>query len=265
MSDAPSPPPAPDYSGAATAQGTANKDTATATAQLSNPNITTPYGTQTVSYSNDPLTGNPFPNVTQTLAPAQQALLTGQTNLSTQLLGLGSKYLPQVSQQLATPIDSSSAQAATDKAYQAFKARLDPQWQQNTEANDAQLANQGITRGSEAYNNAERVFNQSKNDAYQQAGSAAQALAPQTQQMDIAGQSQLINALNAIRTGSQVQTPQFQPYSGTTIAPPPVFGAAQAQAQAAQNTYNAQVGAANAQTSGLFGLGGAGLNALAFM
>lgn len=48
--DSPSPPPAPDYTGAAVAQGAANTATAQQTARLSNPNVTTPYGQQTVSF-----------------------------------------------------------------------------------------------------------------------------------------------------------------------------------------------------------------------
>ena len=50
--DSPSPPPAPDYTGAAQAQGAANLDAAVATAKLSNPNINSPYGSQTVTYGN---------------------------------------------------------------------------------------------------------------------------------------------------------------------------------------------------------------------
>ena len=46
----PSPPPAPDYAGAATAQGAANVEAARATAKLGNPNIIGPYGSQTIKY-----------------------------------------------------------------------------------------------------------------------------------------------------------------------------------------------------------------------
>lgn len=340
MSDSPSAPPAPNYAAAAAAQGAANQQAAITTAQVSNPNIITPYGNQTVTWGNgvtgqgggapvaptngmqsdpastawrasqisampggfqdtapdgsqftnttggDPTgsagswTGGTFgmgggtggttasggalqPTVTQTLSPEQQALYKGQTGLSQQLLNLGSTYLPKVSDQIGTPIDSGNARAATDKAYQAFKSRLDPQWAQNDQLQASQLANQGIAQGSEAYNNAERTYGQQKNDAYQQAGVAAQQFAPQTQQMDIAGQSNLLNQLNAIRTGSQVQTPQFQPYSGSNVAPAPVFGGAQAAGQAAQNMYNVQQGATNSSNAGLYGLGGAALTAAA--
>lgn len=48
--DSPSQPAQPDYTAAAQAQGQANVDAAIASAKLSNPNITSPYGNQTVTY-----------------------------------------------------------------------------------------------------------------------------------------------------------------------------------------------------------------------
>jgi hypothetical protein len=47
---APSPPPAPDYAQAARDQGAANLEATRAGAKLNNPNVVTPYGTQTVKY-----------------------------------------------------------------------------------------------------------------------------------------------------------------------------------------------------------------------
>ncbi len=47
---APSPPPAPDYAGAATAQGEANLEAAVAQGHINNPNVVSPYGTQTVTW-----------------------------------------------------------------------------------------------------------------------------------------------------------------------------------------------------------------------
>lgn len=46
----PKPPPAPDYAAAAQAQGQANLDAARLTARISNPNVVTPYGSQTVTF-----------------------------------------------------------------------------------------------------------------------------------------------------------------------------------------------------------------------
>jgi len=48
--DKPDPPPPPDYAGAAREQGTANVNLAVAENRLNNPNIITPYGTQTVTW-----------------------------------------------------------------------------------------------------------------------------------------------------------------------------------------------------------------------
>lgn len=47
---APDPPPTPDYTGAARAQGQANIDAAVTQSKLNNPNVVNPYGTQTVQY-----------------------------------------------------------------------------------------------------------------------------------------------------------------------------------------------------------------------
>lgn len=47
---APSPPPAPDYTGAAKAQGQANVDAAIAQGKINNPNVISPYGNQTVTW-----------------------------------------------------------------------------------------------------------------------------------------------------------------------------------------------------------------------
>lgn len=46
----PKPPPAPDYTGAAIAQGQANLEAARLTSKLSNPNVVTPYGSQTITW-----------------------------------------------------------------------------------------------------------------------------------------------------------------------------------------------------------------------
>ena len=79
---APAAPAAPDYAGAATAQGQANIDAARLTAKLGNPNIVNPYGTQTVTYANDQ------PTVTQTLNPMAQKALTSQQNLQANMADL---------------------------------------------------------------------------------------------------------------------------------------------------------------------------------
>jgi hypothetical protein len=85
----PSPPPAPDYAAAATAQGTANRDAALQGSYLSNPNIVSPYGNQTVTWASDP--DDPLKHqatVTQTLTPAAQAALDAQQQVQLSESGL---------------------------------------------------------------------------------------------------------------------------------------------------------------------------------
>lgn len=313
--DSPSPPATPDYAGAAQAQGQANVETARLQGRMNNPNIVTPYGSQTVTWG----TGSPQfnqsaydkamqdyklfsanpggtitgyeqgpdadsqrpiyssansmamptreqftttgsgdqPTVTQTLSPAQQKLLDSQTQISQYLANIGTSELPRLQAGLAQPLDSGSAKAAVAKAYGDITSRLDPQWQEAGAQNETKLRNQGLTAGGEAYDSAMRNFNQGKNDAYTQANLAAMQYAPTTMQMDIAGRDQLLNELNALRSGSQVQNPQFQQYQGSQIGQTPIMQGAQQQAAWDQNMYNQQVGSANAFNQGLFSLGGA--------
>jgi hypothetical protein len=66
--------------------------------------------------------------------------------------------------------DVYNPQQDTNSATQAIMARVNPQLQQQRAAEETQLANQGITRGSEAWNNAQTTMGQRENDAYSQAG-----------------------------------------------------------------------------------------------
>ena len=74
-----------------------------------------------------------------------------------------------------------------------------------------------------------------------------------------------LNEITALMSGSQIQNPTFQPYQGQSVAPAPVAQATAQQAQFGQNLYNQQMGQSNANTAGLFSLGGAGLGALGTM
>ena len=246
--DSPSPPPAPDYAKAATA-----------TNESSRVNQYTPYGSQvytpgqeSVPAHQDPITGAMIPGTPAvpwssniTLNPLAQRSLDTQMQTSAGLGDLSLSQMNRVNQQYSRPMDSSSVQDVSDKAYGAMTARLDPQWKQNEEMQKTQLANQGLTPGGEAYDNAMRVFNQGKNDAYQQANLGAIGTMPQTYQLESSIYNQPLNTLNAIRSGAQIQNPSF----GNTGPGANMLGAAQAQGQYSQGLYGAQVGEVNAQNA----------------
>ena len=170
----------------------------------------------------------------------------------------------------------------------AIMARLQPQIDQQTKATAQTLANQGITPGSEAYNNAMREQQQGQNDLLSQAalqgigldmsanqqgygqalgqagfynqGAAQgynQALggaefgnqaAAQALQQQLGLYNVPLNQITALMSGSQIQAPQFQNYTGGgQIGAAPV-------AQAATNQGNYDTAAYNSKMSALSGL-----------
>src|SRR3990167_4194630 len=106
MKDAPSPPPAPDYTGAARAQGTANTETARAQAQLGNPNIQSPYGTQTVLWNNQ-LGVEDQPTIVQQLNPQSQQIFDAQQQARMGLANLGQQGIGTAQNTLGSPFNFS--------------------------------------------------------------------------------------------------------------------------------------------------------------
>lgn len=255
---APSAPPAPDYQGAANATAAGNKENLQYQTQANRYNQYTPYGNQTWTPGN-PDTGAGWSSSVN-LDPTAKATLDSQLAASKNMGDLTNRYSADVNNQGA--FDSSSVQKIEDQSYANQTSRLDPQWKQNDEMQASKLANQGIVQGSEAYDNAMRTYGENKNDAYTQARQAAIATAPQTYQLAQSAYDQPLNRLNAIRTGAQIQNPQFQGTPGAGYTPgPDLLGAANGQNQYNMGLYNSGVGQANSFNSGLASLGGAAIMA----
>jgi len=258
MGKSSSPPPAPDYAGAAQATASGNLEATRAATEANRINQYTPYGSLT--YSRDPNAATPDSGWSQNinLNETGQKLLDYQNNAA---IGLGEQTgqaLNRVGQSLSQPFDYSSVGDVQNAAQGAITSRLDPMWNQREQATNTQLINQGLRPGTEAYSNAMRDFNSGRNDAYQQAILAGINTMPQTYQMAQALRSQPLNELNALRTGSQVTNPTFnQVPQQQTTAGANMLGAAQAQGQSDMNAYNAQVGQQNSFTNGLMNMGAA--------
>ena len=286
---------APDYAGAAVAQGAANEATARINARNANPNIKGPLGSQTVSFEGDQ------PNITQTLTPQAQSTLEAQQRVQGALASLGERGAATASGVLGTPFDSSGAPLQTrldlsnvarmpvnagTTGQEAIMARLQPQIERMDAQTRTRLANQGLVPGGEAYKNAMLDVNQQKNDLMSQAalqglnldiGAQAQGFGQATNQMGVqnaAEQAELqrrlalrgqpLNEITGLMSGSQIMMPQFQSYQPSPAAPAPVMQGALAQGQANMQNYGIQSANANAQTAGLYGLAGAGLGAAAY-
>lgn len=245
-------PPAPDYTGAANATAAGNLEAARAATQANRVNQVTPYGNLT--YTQDPNAATPDMGwtATTTLSPAEQQLLNQTNQLNTGLMSTANTGLNYANNVLSKPgVDVSKLPQIginPGQSYQdAMMSRLRPQIDRDNTQSDAQLANQGIMQGSEAYNNAKTLLGEQHNDLLNSAtiqGFNTGLSANQNQfQQEAYNQMQPINVINALRTGSQVTNPTFAsvPQQATT-AGADLLGAA-------QSTYNSQLGASNASNA----------------
>lgn len=253
----PSAPPAPDYVGAANAQGQANVTAAQAQASLNNPNITNPYGSQTVSYQPTGPNGDQQAYINQTLTPAAQSALDSQQRVQQQLGGLAEQGIGQVRNTLNTPFSYNGPAFpvnAGQTAYDAQMKLLQPQIDRSQASLEQRLANQGITPGSDAYKNATYDWGQQTASLQDQAALQGVTLQQQSAQQALANQlalyNQPLNQVSALMSGSQIQAPQFQQYGGGgSIQGAPLL-------QAATNQGNYDTAAYNSQQQGLGGLFG---------
>jgi hypothetical protein len=260
----PSPPPAPDYVGAANATAAGNLQLAEQAQQANMVNQYTPYGDLTYSQAGNWADGNPQYQSNVSLSPVGQELLDDQNNAS---LGLGTSIdnaLGQVQQNFSQPMDLSSVGDVANQSYKNYTSLLDPQWNAATDQEQTKLANQGLVPGEEAYTNDMNTFDLGKNQAYTQAENAAIGSMPQTYYLASSIYNQPLNELNALRTGAQVSNPTFNNNTPQqqTVAGPNTLAAVTSAGQYNQGLYNAQVGQTNAENQGLYSLAASGAGAL---
>ncbi|PRF91665.1 tail fiber domain-containing protein [Burkholderia multivorans] len=295
----------PDPNLVADAQTRTNQQTAAYNKALNLNNYSNPFGSQTsAQIGKDPNTGAPIYQTTITASSQLQGMLgnllgqVGQSGSINQnalngLGGLNSQYqgLTDALSALRSSINPQAAQQAQQQgqnaAYAAQTQYLDPQFSQQQTSLDAQLANQGLTPGSEAYNNAQNNFALQKQRAYSDAanqsiltGSQIGTQNLQNQLANLQSQSGLLGMMGANLGqqaglyGQQVgigQTPysnlqtvaQMIPgYSGpgqSGSSPADISNLYNNQYQSQLAKYNAQQQSSNGFMSGLFGLGSAGL------
>ena len=143
-------------------------------------------------------------------------------------------------------------------AQEALLARLNPQLQSQEEATRQRLANTGIGLGSDAFSREMAIQGQQANDLRLQAAlqgiNLDQANRAAALQEQAYLQDRPLNLINALRSGNQVQAPQFQQFAlQNATQGPDYLNAANAQYGAQLNAYNAEQ--ASSPLSGLFGLG----------
>ena len=247
------PPPAPDAKAAAEAEAAGNR-----ISQY------TPQGS--VVYGEGPIDsqGNQTWNATVSYSPEQQQIYDQNVALTQGLLGTAQSGLGEVDKMLSNPAIDESKLASMPinpgESYMDAAMRfMQPQQDQQSEALRAQLANQGISIGTDAYTRATSDQADQFDRAKLQAIMLGMDKNLTARQQGIQEQNYIntypLNIINALRTGNQVSNPSFV----NTPAGPDYLGAAQAQ-------YGAELGATNAQNAafgntmgGLFSLGSAAI------
>jgi hypothetical protein len=270
LGPAPSAPAAPDYRAAAQETAAGNLDAARQATAANRVNQVTPYGNLSYAVTGADPYGNPTWTATQTLSPEQQQLLNYQNQASIGLGQLANKGLGYVENMLQTPFDVSKLPSTgfnPSQSYQdAYMQRLAPQLQMGREQLAQDLANKGIDIGSKAYENAMRMQGQRENDLLLGATTQGFGVGQQARQTALQEQAYLrnepLNTLSAVRTGAQVQGPQFvNSAQQATTAGPDILGAAQMGYNAQMGDFNARNAAQANLNQGLFSLGGAAMMA----
>jgi hypothetical protein len=258
----------PDYTGAAQATASGNLDAARAATAANRVNQVTPYGNLNYAITGSDPYGNPTWTATQSLSPDQQQIYQNDVNTSIGLGKLQNKGLEYVSNMISQPFDTSKLANTgfnPGQSYQdAYMQRLAPQLAQSRESTQAQLANQGVVPGTQAYENAMRVQAQKENDILLGATTQGFGIGQQARQQgfnELAYQrNEPINTLNAVRSGAQVTNPSYVSSANqATTAGPDFMGAAGLTGQANLANANAINARQNAEMAGLFALGGAGI------
>lgn len=251
-------PAAPDPAATAAAQGQMNEATARLQASLNRPNQYTPYG-NLIWTQNSP---NHWSSRIQ-LSPEMQKLFNQNMAVSLGLGGATRESLADVNRAIKSNAPMYSDQyrdRMEDAYYNRETSRLDPRFAESRRALESSLINQGINRGTNAWNTAIDEFGRDRNDAYSQAMQNAilqgRGEAQADSDLKWKQRSNLLNELNALRTGQQVQQPQFnQNTNATQVATTPYAQSVYNSYQGNLAGYNAGVSTGNSLLSGLATLG----------
>lgn len=280
----PSVPAAPDPTATAAAQTQSNLTTAEAQAALNNVNQVGPGGTVTYNQTGTGTGGVPTYTETTALSPQGQQIYNSEGQLVNAGLTAGQGLAQNID---TTPLNLNTADSSTlnstpqqldqnsaNATYAQAKSYLDPQWNQQQQELQDQLSRQGIPLGSQAYNNSQTQFDNSKTQAYNAAQDSAiengvnnaatlNNMAAQDQSLNVnqqvQAQDQPINLLSALLSGSQtgnLTTPPTSTPANTGIASTDVGSIVNSSYQNQLAAYQAQLAQQNSLWGGLASLGG---------
>lgn len=183
-------------------------------------NQSTPYGS--LSYTADPNSPSGY-SINTSLSPAQQAILNNLQSFQTTQGNTANNLAQNVSGMYSQGpnIDPSS----TTKQLQSWQQQyVQPLFNQQQSNLNAQLQNQGLTPGSEAFNNAQNLLARNQGDVTNQFFAQDEPLAfnQAVQQYQLP-----LQTLQGLFGETQPTAPTFQGTPSAQVAPPNYAGAAQ--------------------------------------
>jgi hypothetical protein len=169
---------------------------------------------------------------------------------------LSDQYFQGARDILASPLQVDGA--VENKIYDMGAQRLDPRFQRDEAALRTQLANQGISLGSEAFSNAQNDFGQTKNDAYNALAMNARGQA-YNEAMGERNQ-QLSELMGLGGQGAQFMAgttnPQYAQVPQINVPGIDMLGLYKNQYNQQMQAYQQQMGQRNAMMGGLAGMVG---------
>ena len=293
----------PDPKATAAAQTQSNVETATANAILANQNQYTPWGsieynqtgTKRIGTGNAASSGPgaalgvttnaagqqgydiPVYESRITLSPEQQQILDAENRANLGMTNLAADYTGRIADATARPFSYEGMPGAPiyDENFRrqqldTIMQRAQPTMDRERASLEQQLANQGITLGSEAWRNAQDDLGRRQNDfrlaADTQAGNeAARIFGLQGSARDRAVQEALtqrnqpLNEVASLLGSGGVSMPQFQPTPQVNMQGTDVAGIYQNDYQNRLAAWQAKQQQSGGILGGLFGLAGAGL------
>jgi hypothetical protein len=245
----------PDYTGAANQTAANNLAAARAATAANRVNQITPYGSLSYAETGKDQFGNPTWTATQSIDPSLQGAVDKSK------AAVSGFDFSQFNPTGLPSIGINPGESMTD----SIMRRLQPQMAMEQKQFDAQMANQGIPVGSEAYQNAARQFQQGQNDKQTSAiiSGTNTGLAANTQQYAQQQGTYATNLNAPFNYASNVKafaSPSYvNPSQQATTAGADIMGAMGLANQNDQANANAANARSNAMMGGLFSLGGAGI------
>ncbi len=214
----PAPPAPPDPKETASTQTATNVNTAIANQQAGLINQITPYGTNSFNqrgvYSfvdkTDPdnhITHEiPLMELVTEFTPEGQEISDQNLQTDLNLATFGAEQSGKLNDLLRKPFDLSNDEVE-GRIIDLQRDRMDPLWSDKRSSLEGRLSEQGIKRGTTAYDKAFAGFSRDENDAYNQMMLAGRG---QALNEKLTQDTMPINQLIGITSGTQVQQPQFQ-------------------------------------------------------